>query len=136
MTRVLVVDDEPSVRQILIDVMDSVGHEVAAATNGAEAMDQIRQWRPDAVLLDLMMPDVDGWDFLAEYRLDPQCRGIPLAVLSAAPNAMRALDEPGVLAVVPKPFELNGLLDTVESLIKHSAVRLPAHSRAFATYGS
>lgn len=128
MTRVLVVDDEPSVRQILVDLMDSVGHEVTTASNGAEALERIRQWRPDAVLLDLMMPGVDGWEFLNQYRLDASCRGIPLAVLSAAPNALTALDEPGVLAVVPKPFELNALLDTVETLIQHSSVRLSSRS--------
>lgn len=124
MTRVLVVDDEPSVRQVVVDLMQSAGHEVDTAGDGAVALDLIRRWRPDAVLLDLMMPGFDGWRFLAEYRADTTCRGIPLAVLSAAPNALSAIQEAGVQAVIPKPFEVNVLLETVERLIQHSSVRL------------
>ena len=76
--RVLIVDDEPHV--LLWDVLASCGYMVHAVDNGAEALKTIQQWRPDAILLDLIMPVLDGWTFLDAFPNDTECRGVPLAV--------------------------------------------------------
>jgi CheY-like chemotaxis protein len=123
MTRILVVDDESQIRGLVAELLTDEGHTVQTAANGVEALATIRRWRPDAVLLDLMMPIADGWAFLDAYAADPLCRGVPIGVLSAAPTAGLALEERGVWAVIPKPFEAQALLLTVEELVRHSALR-------------
>ncbi len=65
MARVLVVDDERSIREILSDLLASDGHLVDTAADGSEALEVIHGWRPDVVLLDMLMPEVGAWDFLA-----------------------------------------------------------------------
>ena len=123
MTRILVVDDDPDIRFALTTLLLDAGYEVASATNGVEAFAEIRERRPDAVLLDLTMAVMDGWAFLAAIRADLSLRGVPIGVLSASRDAAKAEQEPAVWAVIPKPFDVKNLLATVEGLVKHSIVR-------------
>jgi CheY-like chemotaxis protein len=118
MTRVLVVDDECLIREIMADLLASDGHVVDTAANGSEALEVIHRWRPDAVLLD-MKPKVGAWDFLARYKGDTNCRGLPVAVLSSTPIAGEALEEAGVTTVIPNVFDLQDLLRTVQDLVSH-----------------
>ena len=123
MTRILVVDDDPDIRLAVTTLLLDAEYEVASATNGLEAFAEIRDRRPDAVLLDLTMAVMDGWDFLGAIRADPKLRGVPIGVLSASRDAAKAEREPAVWAVIPKPFSADFLLQTVEALVKHSVVR-------------
>ena len=116
--RVLIVDDEPHV--LLWDVLASCGYMVHAVDNGAEALKTIHQWRPDAILLDLIMPVLDGCTFLEAFASDPECRGVPLAVVSAAPDTGAAIQDHGVRAIIPKPFDVEVLVSTVGELVRHS----------------
>ena len=81
--RVLVVDDEPDVRQMLKEYLLAVGLEVVMAGDGKEALEAVRSDAPDAVLLDLMMPVMDGMTFLEQLREDPLHMGLPVIVLTA-----------------------------------------------------
>jgi CheY-like chemotaxis protein len=117
MARVLVVDDESLIREILSDLIASDGHLVDTAANGSEALEVIHGWRPDVVLLDMMMPQVGAWDFLARYNADTTCRGLPVAILSTTPTAGVALEEAGVSAVISNPFDVHDLLETVHELV-------------------
>jgi len=117
MARVLVVDDESEIREILSDLLVSDGHLVDTAADGSEALEVIHGWRPDVVLLDLMMPEVGAWDFLARYNADTACRGLPVAILSTTPTAAVALEEAGVSAVISNPFDVQDLLETVHELV-------------------
>ncbi|HLZ28202.1 MAG TPA: response regulator [Chloroflexota bacterium] len=123
MTRILIVDDDPDIRLAVTMLLLDAGYEVDSATNGLEAFAAIRERRPDAVLLDLTMAVMDGWDFLGAIRADPTLRGVPIGVLSASRDAAKAEQEPAVWAVIPKPFSADYLLSTVEALVKHSIVR-------------
>ena len=96
MARVLVVDDERSIREILSDLLATDGHLVDTAADGSEALEVIHGWRPDVVLLDMLMPEVGAWDFLARYNRDSMCRGLPVAILSTTATAGGALEEAGV----------------------------------------
>jgi CheY-like chemotaxis protein len=80
---VLVVDDEPDVRALLRRMLEREGYTVAEADNGRAALDRVRERRPSAVLLDLMMPEMDGFEFLEELRRDEAGRGIPVIVVTA-----------------------------------------------------
>jgi CheY-like chemotaxis protein len=88
--RVLVVDDDASIREALADLLGDEGYRVTTATNGAEALTLLRspgELRPCVILLDLMMPIMSGQEFYAEQQRDPALAAIPIVVISADRNA-------------------------------------------------
>jgi len=110
--RVLVVDDDFSIRESLQDALGAEGYAVDVAENGADALFKMRRrGRPDVVLLDLMMPVMNGWQFLHEVGHDDELTGLTVVVLSAMPEAAE-LD--GVFDVIAKPFTYKRLLSAVE----------------------
>jgi CheY-like chemotaxis protein len=114
---VLVVDDDPGIQMSLEDVLVDCGYSVAVAENGRDALDYLRRSpAPDVVLLDLMMPVLDGWGFRVAQREDPALRDIPVIVMSAGAHAA-AVEELGAAAFIRKPFSLDDLL----ALIAHHA---------------
>lgn len=116
--RVLVVDDERDLRDGIAEVLEEVGHEVVTAANGAEALDRARQFGPAVILLDLMMPVMNGWQFLdAQNHDDVLCR-IPVVVVSAA---SRGASSPAVVEHLPKPFSVPRLLSVVDRVRPPSA---------------
>lgn len=114
--RVLVVDDDLSIQGFLAEALADESYEVQTASNGREALEVLTAWLPDLILLDLMMPEMDGWHFRAEQRARPEIAGVPVIVLSATRDlAVRARDlEPA--QIFPKPFDLDALLTTIEQL--------------------
>jgi CheY-like chemotaxis protein len=80
---VLLVEDDPSTRDVMKRALDKTGWEVVEAGNGREALDEIGARRPDLILLDLMMPVMDGFDFLIELHANTDWRSIPVVVLTA-----------------------------------------------------
>jgi len=112
--RILVVDDDHQLRQVLVEYFTDDGHAVREAANGAEALSVAQSWRPDVILLDLMMPVMNGWQFVDAYAGAPGGHA-PIVVLTAAgPGAIRsALDLGSVSAVLPKPIDLDELQDVV-----------------------
>ena len=107
------VDDDPAIRDVVADILEVSDYAVQTAINGAEALDKIRQDRPAAVLLDLMMPVMNGWEFLRACRQEPSCAHVPIVVMSAARNASDVADELGTQGFLPKPFELDRVLAVI-----------------------
>ena len=107
---VLVVDDEPTLRNLLADTFAEVGFHVRAAADGIEALSEAERERPDVVVSDVVMPRLDG-AALADLMRE---RGVPVVLLSAVYDAV---DLPGV-SFLPKPFDLDELLDVVESVLE------------------
>jgi CheY-like chemotaxis protein len=117
MSRILVVDDAPALRQMLATVLEAAGHVVLTAASGLEALQVIEQRRPDAVLLDLEMPVMTGWAFLDACRAAGHA-DLRIAVMSGLPQAAEATQRDYELAAaLAKPFDLVELLDTVEQLL-------------------
>ena len=114
---ILVVEDDDVIRYLLADALQDAGFAVATALDGSDALDQIAQHRPDAILLDLMMPEMDGWSFLQTCRQDPSSATIPIGLLSAAPRLCKTADAWGVQVAIAKPFALDVLLEQVEHLV-------------------
>ncbi len=111
----LVVDDDADVRGMLAQVLELEGYEVVTAADGREALRRLAEKRPRLVLLDLMMPGMNGWQFRAEQLKVPAIAEVPVVVLSGDGSVEpRTLAMPGV-GVLRKPIELQTLLDTVES---------------------
>ena len=114
--RVLLVDDDDSVRRPVCQVLTDEGYEVREATNGREAMAVLGEWEPDVILLDLVMPEMDGWSFLAEQQAHEAFARIPVVVMSGRYN-LRGQELPAA-DVLAKPFILTQLLDKLESLAR------------------
>jgi CheY-like chemotaxis protein len=125
-TTILVVDDEPHIRKVVDLVLSEAGYQVVTAANGVEALECMRQQPPDGVLLDLVMPIMDGRAFLGACRADPAYRTLPVALFTTLGSDAVTLD---VQACVPKPFELEELTATVGRMVGQAATA-PAQALA------
>ena len=121
MNHILVVDDDPAIRDVVADILEMANYRVQTAGNGAEALDHIHSEQPSVVLLDLMMPVMDGWEFLRKCRSEPPCAPVPVVIMSAARNASGLAAELGAQAFLGKPFEMDAVLAIVESLATTTA---------------
>lgn len=112
-THLLVVDDDPLIRDGLADLLRASGYSVATAEHGEVALDYLRQnTLPRVIILDLMMPVMDGWEFRRRQSQDPILAGIPTIVLSAALCDRRTL-ELKADEYFPKPLHVRGLLEAI-----------------------
>ena len=118
--RVLAVDDDPVIQRLLEVNLEMEGYEVRLASDGLQAVDAAREFRPDVILLDVMMPNMDGWEACATIKQDPELAKTPVVFLSA-----RAQDadiergtELGAAAYITKPFDPIDLLELVAELVE------------------
>ena len=110
---VLVVDDDPFIRTLLVAGLQEAGYRVVTADDGQQALDQIRRERPDVVLLDLMMPKLDGYSVARIIRLQDDTRRLPIIVLSADVRAPQKLNGVRIDGYLSKPFDLDEVLARV-----------------------
>jgi CheY-like chemotaxis protein len=111
---VLVVDDDFDLRSLLIDILEQEGYRAVPAVNGAEALELLRNGlRPALILLDMMMPVMDGWTFRAEQREDPTLADIPVVVFSAYTDVEATAEQLGAAAGLAKPLRLEELLGVI-----------------------
>jgi CheY-like chemotaxis protein len=115
---ILVVDDEFGVAEVLETILADVGHEVVTAANGRQALERAKERLPDLVLLDFMMPIMDGPSVLKAMRKAPALRNIPAVIMSSLPESAISKSVGGMYAAfVRKPFRLNTVLDTVNVVL-------------------
>ncbi len=119
---VLVVDDDPDILEALSEILEAEGFEILRARNGKEALEKLEPEPPQLILLDLMMPVMDGWEFAQRMRERADVAGIPIIVLSADRNVGSKATDIGAVGHLAKPFELNDLLD----MVRHSLVQTRA----------
>jgi len=116
--KILIVDDEDDILHFLDLVLREKGYEVETATGGQEALTKAQLMRPDLVLLDIMMPQMDGWEVLKLLRVDEETATIPVAMLSARTEArdrVQGLQE-GAIDYICKPFSLQELVGKIEAI--------------------
>ncbi|MFP2928362.1 response regulator [Pyxidicoccus sp. 3LG] len=123
---VLVVDDDPDILEALSEILEAEGFEIRRARNGKEALERLEPDPPNLILLDLMMPVMDGWEFAQRMRQKPAVAGIPLIVLSADRNVGSKAADIGAVGHLAKPFELNDLLDMVRRSLNPTAASTSA----------
>ena len=116
--RVLVVDDDDVIRQLITVNLELEGFEVITATDGQDALDKVKQAKPAVVTLDVMMPRVDGWEAAARLRQDPETAHVKVILLSARAQEadIQRGEAIGVDAYLTKPFDPDDLIDTVRRL--------------------
>lgn len=118
--RILVVDDEPLVRDALANVLSEEGYFVDSAAEGGEAFDRVRAAKPDAILLDLMMPGMNGRQFLQRLRAESAYRDVPVLIMTAVQGLELNLAAIGAADIVKKPFDINELLNKIALAVYRS----------------
>lgn len=128
MSRVLVIDDETVVGTILRYAFQVDGHETVIAGDGVTGIEMAHSEHPDVIVLDLMMPDVTGYEVLEILRDDEETKELPIVVLTAV-TMQRERDRcmsKGADAVMIKPFDPREVAQAVEALLPHAASDAPA----------
>ncbi len=118
--KILVADDEPTIVRLMEFILARQGHEMIVAVNGEEALQKIRTEQPDLVLLDIMMPRIDGYEVAQQLRADPATAALPIIMLSAKAQEedIRRGVEVGVDEYVTKPFSPEHLVHVVSEYLK------------------
>lgn len=114
---ILVIEDDQAIRSLLVDVLVDDGYEVRSASDGEEALALLEGWQPHLIILDQLMPRMDGTAFRAEQRTRPHLAAIPTLLLSAIRDLPEQARDLNVAATLPKPFNLDELLVLAEQLI-------------------
>ena len=134
-SRVLIVEDEPDIRELVVHHLKREGYVVSAASSGEEALRQVQAAPPDLVLLDLMMPAMDGLEVCRRLRQDPATASLPIVMLTAKGDEVdRVLGlEIGADDYIVKPFSPKELLARVKAVLRRSR---PASGAAPLTLGA
>ena len=117
--RVLVVDDDEDMQALLQTVLEGQDYEVVAAEDGIAALQELEKAAPDLIVLDLMMPRMDGYAFTEELRQRGLQSTIPVIVLSADVNAKQNADQLGADSYISKPFDVRDLLGEISHFMEH-----------------
>jgi DNA-binding response OmpR family regulator len=118
--KILIADDEPSVAEMLVQALAAEGYETFKATQSLRFYDAVREHHPDLILLDLMMPYLEGDDELVLLNMNPETRGIPVVIVTAKQDARQEIDryrQMGVVDIVIKPYNLDHLLRIIRDAI-------------------
>ncbi|HUV37641.1 MAG TPA: response regulator [Patescibacteria group bacterium] len=120
--KILVVDDEVNITQILEFSIGSEGYEVITAQNGEDAVDKARREQPDLIILDIMMPKIDGYEACRILKANPLTKNIPVVLLTAKGRDIdkRLGYEVGATDYIIKPFSPNKLVDRIHQLLSVS----------------
>lgn len=117
---ILVVDDEPSIRELLRQELTDTGYRVTLAKDGKQALQKVREQRPDMIILDVMMPELNGFDLAAILKNDPKTVNIPILILSIVQDQERGY-RIGVDRYLHKPIDTDLLLQEVETLLSNGS---------------
>jgi two-component system, chemotaxis family, chemotaxis protein CheY len=121
MAHILIVDDSALARRLMRTILESAGHTVTEANNGTLAFEQYFLYKPDLVMLDLLMAGISGMDVLQQLRsMDPQAR-IVVATADIQSSTRRMVDEAGADDLVAKPFSQEHILQVVEKVLNRGA---------------
>ncbi len=121
--RVLVVDDEPSIAKIVRKQLEVAGYEATVAITGTEGLAKTKELHPDLVILDVMLPGMNGFEVCAAIKQDETLKSIPIIMLTAKAQRQDAQTglQQGADAYLTKPFDLNELLGQAKKLIQKPA---------------
>ena len=120
MTKVLVADDETRIREVLVDILTDDGYDVAEAKNGRIALEKVQLDRPDIILLDVMMPEMDGFEALKQLNSDPSTHSIPVIMVTAKGQEtdIAVATEAGAWGYIRKPWENGEVEATVQAALE------------------
>src|SRR6478752_3228622 len=128
--RILVVDDSPTIRKVVCAILEASSFSALPAQDGQEALELLLTERVDLVLLDFVMPRMNGYQFCRELRAQPRLRGLPVVLMSAKGDKIRGqfVQQTGATDAITKPFDARGLVAVVEAALKKQE-EVPARGR-------
>ncbi len=120
-TKIMVVDDEPNIVQTLQDRLEMNEYDVVTAGNGREGLEKFEQEQPDVILLDVIMPIMDGHEMLESLRKRPRGQDVSVIMLTARSQTqdIARANACGIDDYIVKPFDLSELLEKIESVVEH-----------------
>ena len=124
--KTLIVDDEKLILISTRIVLESVGYQVITAASGEEAISQAKEESPGLILLDIMMPGIDGWETLSRLKEDPETKDIPVVIFTAREHTRgrKLAREMGAVDYFQKPFEPDELIQIVEQYLSPENVEV------------
>jgi CheY-like chemotaxis protein len=121
-SRILVVEDQHDVAELIQVVLRGEGHTVAVARDGAQGLMLSRDWKPDLILMDIMLPGVDGGTLISRLRQEPDTADLPIIAMSASRTLRDRTEELQADALLSKPFDVDALLVQVQFLLSRGRV--------------
>lgn len=115
--KILIIDDEPKFVKTLKDRLEFAGYTVITAYDGEEGLNKAKEEKPDLVLLDILMPKMDGYNFLKALKLDVNINNIPVIILTAKAKMKGLFIPEGALDYITKPFDQKELLEKIEKAL-------------------
>src|SRR6188768_2196494 len=118
--RILVVDDSPTIRRVVGSILEARSYQPLLAGDGQEALEMLGTEAVDLVLLDFVMPRMNGYQFCRELRADPELKNLPIVLMSAKGDKIREqfVEQTGAIDAITKPFDARGLVAVVEGALK------------------
>lgn len=122
--KILIVDDEPDLVQTLRDRLEMNGYDIVTANNGKEGLEKAVQEKPNIILLDVIMPVMDGLEMLEALRKHPECKDCAIIMLTARSQRQDIVRAKvcGIQDYVLKPFDLSELVEKIENIVEHHKV--------------
>jgi CheY-like chemotaxis protein len=118
MATILVVEDEFGIAEVLASALTDAGHNVLTAINGRHGLERLKESQPELVLLDFMMPVLDGPAMVRAIRTDPEARAVPIIIMSSLPESVIAEAVSGMYnGFIRKPFRLRVVNEMVNRLL-------------------
>ncbi len=122
MATIMLVDDEPDILYLVSKMLEKEGYEVVTARSGDEALEKLKGVKPDLMLLDVMMPGLNGWETAKRIRSDPAFKSLPVAMLtvkSSEEDMEKSFKYSGSHGHIPKPIVKETMLNTIKWLLEN-----------------
>jgi len=118
MAKIMVVDDEPDIRKLIEKVLKKAGHKIVKCENGAQCLEQYPKEKPDLLILDVMMPEMDGWETYKRIKkIKPKQRVLFLTAVTLEAESRKHMEELGVSHYLTKPFDPPELIERVKIVL-------------------
>jgi DNA-binding response OmpR family regulator len=118
--RILVIDDSPNFLEVIGAILLHTGYDVSLALDGEEGLKKARKERPDLVLLDVVMPGMDGYTLFKMFKSDSNLKNVPVIIVTGRPEVKELFDMEGDIELFVKPFDEDKLLARMKSLLEEA----------------
>jgi len=115
--KLVLIDDDPDMLALTRLMLSRQGFEIVEAHDGNQGLATVQQAKPDVVLLDLMLPDIDGWEVCRRLKADPQTKDIPVLIISARPKPKTGQVDVEIAGYISKPFQSTHLVASINAAL-------------------